>query len=182
MSVPPVVTCRHGAPCCSKCYARKGRFSFRHNKELLRRNLDIWRTDPEGFERDLVCAAYTSRFFRFHSAGDIPDAAYLEMMVRVAEACKYTSFLCFTKKYELVNAYLREHRLPPNLKIVFSAWKDFQPENPFDLPVAYIKFKHEETSIPDDAMHCSGYCGACVQTGRSCWDLQPGQSVYFDEH
>jgi len=190
VSVPPVVTCRPDAPCFKECYARKGRFRFQHNKDLLQQNLDIWQDDPDGFERDVTIAAYTSRFFRYHSAGDIPDAKYLDMMVRVANSCPHTSFLCFTKKFELVNDYIAAHKtpdgtdLPSNLNMVFSAWGDFMPENPYNLPVAYIRFKNAETHIPENARQCSGYCGACVQTGNSCWDLKRGcgDCVVFNQH
>ena len=185
VNLPPVITCDKMAGCAKKCYARKGRFSFKHVKELLRRNLDVWENDPDGYERDVKIAAYTSRFFRFHSSGDIPDANYLAMMVRVATSCPHTSFLCFTKKYAIVNQYIESNgiqAMPPNLHIVYSAWGSFIPDNPFNLPVAYIRFKKVETFIPKDAHQCSGYCGECVQTGRSCWDLKQGESVVFNEH
>lgn len=186
VSLPPGITCRPDAPCAKLCYARKGRFSFTHNKDLLRRNLDIWQSDPEGFERDVKIAAWTSRFFRWHSAGDIPDPDYLHMMVRVAVQCPGTNFLCFTKKYELVNQYVSDNgQLPDNLKLIFSAWGDLTPEDPYGFPVAYIRFKKkQESSIPENAWQCSGYCGACVQTGRSCWDMQRGcnDCVVFNEH
>lgn len=186
VSLPALVTCRPDAPCARLCYARKGRFAFTHNKDLLQRNLLIWKNDPEGFERDLVIAAATSRFFRYHSSGDIPDEAYLDMMVRVAEKCPHTEFLCFTKKFEMVNNYISYHNsLPPcNLHLVYSAWGDFIPENPYGLPMAYIDFKKSEAKIPENAMPCSGYCGACVQTGRSCWDMERGcnDCVVFKQH
>lgn len=186
VSLPALVTCRPDAPCARLCYARKGRFAFTHNKDLLQRNLLIWQNDPEGFERDLVIAATPSRFFRYHSSGDIPDEGYLDMMVRVAEKCPYTEFLCFTKKFEMVNNYISNHNsLPPcNLHLVYSAWCDFIPENPYGLPMAYIEFKKGESKVPENAMPCSGYCGACVQTGRSCWDMERGRNdcVVFKQH
>ena len=167
VNLPPGTTCDPSAGCYLKCYARKGRFAFPHVKELLQRNFDIWKEDPEGFERDVKIAAYTSRFFRFHSSGDIPDPAYLAMMVRVARHCPNTSFLCFTKKFDIVNRFLDENwqTFPDNLHIVFSAWGDRFPNNPYNLPIAYIKFKKEASYIPESAAPCSGYCGevaACL--------------------
>ncbi|MBQ8619108.1 MAG: hypothetical protein IJ418_16550 [Clostridia bacterium] len=183
VSLPPVLSCRQDAPCYSKCYARKGRFAFSHNKSLLQRNLDIWNEDRDSFERDVTIAAFHSRFFRWHSAGDIPDEAYLDMMVRVAKQLTNTKFLCFTKKYEMVNDYLKNHKMfPANLSIVLSAWGSFVPDNPFNLPIAYVRFKHEQTEIPPSAFQCSNYCGDCVMSGCSCWDLKSGQSVCFNEH
>ena len=109
--------------------------------------------------------------------------AYLEMMTRVAENLPDTRFLAFTKKYELIDDYINSHgSLPRNLIIVLSAWGDFKPANPHDLPVAYIRFKKETTGIPADARPCPSYCGDCVATGMSCWDLKRGESVVFNEH
>lgn len=183
VNLPPVATCRADAPCRSKCYARKGRFAFQRNKSLLRRNLDLWQQDPLRFEMDVLLAANPSRFFRWHSAGDIPCASYLSMMVNVAEKCPNTKFLCFTKKFEIVNDYLNIHRsFPENLCVVFSAWGEFLPPNPHKLPVAYVRFKHQQTDIPPSAFSCSGYCGECCATGHSCWELKSGESVVFNEH
>ena len=185
VNLPPGLTCRPDAPCLRLCYARKGRFAFSHNKDLLIRNLFIWQDNPERFEKDVECAAYVSRFFRWHGTGDIPDPAYLNMMIRVANNCHDTSFLCFTKKFELVNALISANgagAIPENLHMVFSAWGDFLPENPFNLPAAYIRLKSRDSFIPDDARQCSGYCGNCVLTGSSCWDLKSGESVYFNQH
>ena len=183
VNLPPVITCNTAAGCAKKCYARKGRFAFKHIKDLLQRNFDIWREDPDGYERDVAIAAFTSRFFRFHSSGDIPDDAYLLMMIRVAGKCPNTSFLCFTKKYEIVDNYIDSGGIvPDNLHIVFSAWGDYVPTNKHNLPVAYIRFKNQPTKIPGDAFPCPGYCGNCVATGCSCWDLKPGESVVFNEH
>lgn len=184
VSLPPITTCRSDAPCFKGCYARKGRFSFQHNKDLLSKNYDIWCAAPMQYEQDVKFAAFHSRYFRYHSSGDIPDMSYLEMMVRVAKDLPNTSFLCFTKKYEMVNEYLNVNGcFPNNLRIVLSAWGNWQPANPHNLPVAYIRFKKKDSGeIPACAKHCPKYCGECVMSGCSCWDLQFGESVVFDEH
>lgn len=184
VSLPPVCTCRPGAPCAAKCYARKGRWRFAHNEALLRKNIEIWNEDPVMFQRDVMIAAFHSRFFRWHSSGDIPDAGYLDMMVDTAQQLPDTKFLCFTKKFEMINEYLDAHKLfPTNLRIVFSAWGSFIPENPHNLPVAYVRFrKGEQGYIPEDALQCNGYCGECTLSGMSCWTLENGKSVVFNEH
>lgn len=183
INLPPIVTCRPDAPCFAKCYARRGRFCFSKNKAHLQDNLTLWLTDPNAYECSVVCAAYFSHFFRWHSSGDIPDAAYLEMMVRVARRLPDTSFLCFTKKHELVNDHIKGYgELPQNLTIVFSAWSSFLPPNPHNLPAAYVRFKKGAASIPENTRECPSYCGDCVATGASCWDLQPGEAVVFNEH
>lgn len=183
VNFPPIVTCNPNAPCFKKCYARKGRFAFSHTKDLLFRNLEIWRTDPERFELEVQVSAYHARFFRYFSSGDIPDIEFLEMMVRVARRIDKTEFLAFTKRYEWVNDFIREHGdLPANLHIVLSAWGDWLLENPFGLPVAYVRLKDGTAKIPENARPCPKYCGDCVMTGASCWDLKRGESVCFSEH
>lgn len=190
VNLPPADTCRPNAPCTHKCYARKGRFSFSHNRDLMATNLQIWKEDPIIYEREIMVTAFTAKFFRWHSAGDIPDVFYLDMMVRVAERLPSTKFLCFTKKFELVNSYIDRHGLlPDNLTIVFSAWGNWQPNNVHGLPVAYVKLRKEECVIPDNAKACPGYCGDCVCSGCSCWDLKRGfyddgktDCVVFNEH
>lgn len=184
VSLPPVYTCRPDAPCARKCYARKGRWCFPHNQSLLQRNIDIWHEDPLSFQRDVLIASFHSRFFRWHSSGDIPDMKYLEMMVDTANKLPSTKFLCFTKKFEMVNEYLSIHKaFPPNLRMVFSAWGSFIPENPYGLPMAYVRFKNkDQTALPANAFQCKNYCGDCVMSGCSCWDLKPGEAVVFNEH
>lgn len=184
VSLPVGVTCNPEAPCFKKCYARRGRFAFSHNKSLLQKNLDIWKEVPNQFETDVMIAAFHARFFRYFSSGDIPDPSFFEMMVRIAEKLPDTQFLAFTKKGFIVNQYISEHGdLPKNLHIVFSSWGSWLQDNPNNFPVAYIRFKNGDNSlIPEAARKCQKYCGDCVMTGCSCWDLQKGESVCFAEH
>lgn len=186
INLPPIITCRPDAPCADRCYACKGRFRFDNVRKKAQQNLQIWNEDPAFFASEVHIAAFHSRFFRWHSSGDIPDMRYLAVMIQAAERLPGTRFLCFTKKYELVNQYLDnvEKPLPNNLVIVLSAWGDFQPYNPHKLPVAYVRFskQQDDPRIPENALVCSNYCGECVMNGCSCWDLKPGESVVFNEH
>ena len=131
-----------------------------------------------GFVDGMVVYSY----FRWHSAGDIVDMRYLQGMVDVANALNRTSFLAFTKKYELVNEYIASGGvIPDNLHIVFSAWgNSLSVDNPNDFPVAYVRFGDEErdSSIPENASECSGKCTTCLQ----CWNLGRGESVVFNKH
>lgn len=184
VSLPAGITCDPNAPCYKKCYARRGRFAFKHNKDLLQKNLMIWQQAPNQFESDVKIAAFHARFFRYFSSGDIPDERFLKMMVSIANELPQTEFLAFTKKYHLINTYINENgNFPSNLHIVLSAWGDWLPSNPHTLPVAYIRFKNGDNSkIPESAFQCPKYCGDCVMTGCSCWNLQKGDSVCFAEH
>lgn len=182
---PPGQTCRPDAPCLPKCYARKGRFAFSHNKNLLQRNLSIWKEDPEFFRREIILASFPARFFRWFPSGDIPDPNFLQMMVDVYHDVPGTRFLAFTKKHELVNDYLDRNPMwdQEHLVIALSAWgDDYHFDNPHNLPVAYIKFKNKPCTIPENAWQCPKFCGDCVFSHRSCWDMRCGDCVVFDEH
>ena len=67
-----------------------------------------------------------------------------------------TRFLIFTKKYKLVNDYLRAGGvIPENMTVVLSAWGAGWPvPNPFNLPEAHVLFNNEEMdgNIPEYAI------------------------------
>lgn len=181
----PTTVCRADAPCKKGCYAKKGNWLFPKVINSLQKNLDEFNENPTKFFDDII--AYlnnddiTHKFFRWFSSGDIVNQAFLNGMVRVAEKCKQTNFLCFTKKFDLVNEYLNILKLPKNLKIVFSAWdKTFEVPNPHNLPTTYVYFKDssKNANIPEYAIPCVGSCVNC----KACWNLKKGQSVYFNQH
>lgn len=181
----PTTVCRADAPCKKGCYAMKGNWLFKNVVTSLQSNLDHFLNDSEGFFNEIINYINNGdiiyKFFRWFSSGDIVNEKFLNGMVKVAKKCKQTKFLCFTKKFELVNQYLNVSELPKNLKIVFSAWdKDFKVENPHNLPVTYINFKDptKNADIPEFAIPCIGTCSSC----KACWSLKKGQSVYFDQH
>lgn len=184
INLPPIVTCRPDAPCKQNCYACKGRFCFRNVKKTLELNHAEWKNSPKEYAKSVIDACANVRFFRWHSAGDIPDADYLKMMCWVANLCPEVHFLCFTKKYELVDSYAAAHGIPKNLNIVYSAWGNLIPENPHHFPTAYVRLKSGEGAehIPASAIQCSGYCEKCIRNDMNCWRLMPGMSVVFNQH
>lgn len=186
ISLLPECSCRKDAPCAKGCYGKKGNFTYSNVKEAQRHNYECYVNDPDGYFKQIISylndALISFKFFRWHTVGDIVDYNYFLGMIKVANACKHVKFLCFTKKFDIVNDYLAVNdRLPHNLKIVFSAWhKAFKVDNPNNLPVAYVFFKKEELNpdIPKLAIPCKGHCPECL----ACWDLRKGQSVYFNQH
>lgn len=183
INLPAGCTCREDAPCRKLCYAMKGNFRYENVYKRANENLMAWKSNPEQFEDDIKEQTAISKFVRWHSSGDIPDMDYLKMMCRVALEVDGTRYLCFTKKYELVNQFLADgNTIPDNLTIVFSAWGDWKPDNPYNLPMAFVQLKKEESDIPENARECPSYCGKCAMTSNSCWKLKQGESVYFKQH
>jgi len=180
INLPPITTCRKNAPCSKGCYATRGNFCFSNVKNSHLRNLDIYKNDPTFYFDSIRLASALSKYFRWHSAGDIVDEQYFVGMVKVARQNKDTNFLCFTKKYEIINEYLNSgKRIPKNLTTVFSNWDNFVCENPFNLPTTWVWAKEFNNEIiPKTSIPCAGKCYQC----QACWQLKKGQSVFFKKH
>ena len=182
ISMPRVITCAPDVPCAKTCYVRH--FDWRGVvRDAYENNLNLWLTDPDGFEQQAIAAAYGSFYFRWHVSGDIVSGDYLAMMCRVARKLKRTHFLAFTKQYDIVNSYLAAgKKIPGNLHILFSEWPQYNMNNPYNLPVAYVSFKNGVCDAPEGANECSGRCEACAYAGKNCWTLKKGQAVVLREH
>jgi len=182
VSLPSVTTCRECA-CQQKCYARKLERLRPSVVAAYKRNLDVLTNDPDTYWREVEASIMLSRFFRFHVSGDIPDDAYLRNMVDIAKRNKHCEILCFTKKYEIVNALLSDGtELPDNLHIIFSGWVGLDMNNPYNLPEAHVRYKNGTTTAKPDANECSGNCAECALTSGGCWSLKNGEQVVFNEH
>lgn len=180
VSLPPVITCAAGCKCAQKCYAARLCRIRKNVREAYANNLELWRTDPDAFELQAMAAASTTRFFRWHVAGDIVSPGYLAMMARIAERLPHTEFLAFTKQYDTVNAFATENTIPGNLNIIFSAWPGMYMDNPHNFPVAQVIFKGQAPA--DGWKVCGGNCAECACRGVGCWQLQPGETICFAEH
>jgi hypothetical protein len=180
INLPAGTTCRADAPCKKGCYALKGNWLFPNVKNSLQENLEAYKNNPKLYFESVAAQTALARFVRWHSAGDIINAEYFEGMCKVARKNKGTHYLCFTKKYEIVNEFLAKgKRIPKNLSVVFSAWSNWIPENPYNMPMTYVYGKDFENElIPKDSIPCTGKCYEC----QACWTLKKGQNVYFKKH
>lgn len=183
INLPAKITCRADAPCKKLCYAGRGNFAYKNIKECYMNNLMDYLNNPTEYFNNIIkfftqpLSVY--RYARWHASGDIVDMNYLIGMCKVAHKCKKTKFLCFTKKYEIVNEYLdKDGCIPPNLHIVFSAWDaDWKFDNPHNLPIAYVRFKDDKRDF-SKCKQCNNKCYECLE----CWKLRKGQSVVFNKH
>ncbi len=185
ISLPPITTCRPNCPCAKDCYARKGRFNFAKVKSNLGSNYKLYTENPKNYfdeiKKTINNGIISYSYFRWHTAGDFVDMNYFSNVIKTAKDLPCTEFLAFTKKFEIVNEYIRNGgTIPKNLHIIFSAWgDDFKIENPYNFPIAYVRFEDKENkSIPNDAIECSGDCTNCLK----CWNINKGQNVVFNKH
>lgn len=182
VSLPAVVTCRP-CECHQKCYAKKLERLRPSVRAAYAHNLNILQTDANTYWREVEGAIKMNRFFRFHVSGDIPDGMYFRKMVEIASRNLHCQILCFTKRYQIVNTFLRTGvTLPQNLHIIFSGWPNLEMDNPFHLPEAHVLFKDGTTQARPDAVKCAGNCTECAKTDCGCWTLHRGQQVVFHEH
>lgn len=182
VSLPPVITCPAGCPCSKKCYAAKLARIYPSVKNAYTRNLEILKTAPADYWEQVKTAATPTGFFRFHVSGDIPNPEYFAQMVKLAHDVPETRFLCFTKKYSIINDFLNEGgTIPENLHLIFSEWGDgWNVDNPHSLPTSAVIFKGQTPR--DDWKVCPGNCAECAARGVGCWELKRGETIAFYEH
>lgn len=189
INLPPVITCNPEAPCFKECYGRKGHFLFASAKNRMAENLMAFCQNSGKFFADIAYQTANSKYVRWFGNGDMPNEEFLAGICRVARKNKNTKYLAFTKQYNVVNNYIAKgHKIPSNLKIVFSCWKDWIPNNPYGLPTTWVRFpeKGKEASenkaynalIPVKAFKCPSNCAEC----QACWHLPKKSSVEFHKH
>ena len=183
VSLPAGETCRPDCACYAKCYARKLERLRPSVRNAYRSNLELLRSDPDTYWREVEASVMMSRFFRFHVSGDIPNPLYLRKIVEIAKRNPQCQILCFTKRYSFVNDYVSEScGFPENLHIILSAWRGLEMENPHGLPEAHVRYRDGYTTARPDATEGGGNCTECAITDSGCWTLRGGQQVVFHEH
>ena len=181
VSLPACITCNPDAPCFKLCYAAKISRIRANVRSAYEKNLAILKEDSGAYWLQVRAAAITTRFFRFHVSGDIPNLDYFAEMVKTAEELPGTTFLAFTKQHHIVNEFLNNGgEIPKNLKIIFSNWGKWKCNNPHGLPVCEVIFKGETPA--EDWKICGGNCTDCACRGVGCWELKNGETIAIYQH
>lgn len=154
--------------CKNDCYAIKTQV-FRNNNMMTWADntlLAIHETDTffkeiqQFIDRSMVAA------IRFHSFGEIPSYKYLLGMVKLAEDNPTISFYTYTKRFNWVEQYIREHGdFPNNLVVNMSIWHN-NYDNPYGLP----EFIYDDGTEEDVAKlpHCPAVNEKGRETGITC--------------
>lgn len=178
-NLPAGRTCPAGADCQKFCYAKKGTYNFPAVKNRYRENLDFYLQHGmvETFKAMLAeLDSFKGELVRWHSSGDCPDFEYLQLVFLVAMARPKVNFMMFTKRYDWVNNLLGFVDKPDNLTIIFSYDDGLEDEyeNPFEMPIAIVS---DTTSSCGNQLH-----GLTCEECRVCWQLKPGEKLYFWKH
>ena len=175
VSTIPIKDCGENAKHCKDdCYALKAWRQYPNVRAAWKENSQQFRKYPDSAFSEL--SAYLAKkrppFFRIHVSGDFLDQDNLDGFVDLAHQFPETKFLAFTKMHQLDFS-----AIPDNLQIVLSMWPTLNTV-PDGLPKAWYQ-DGTETRIPDNAIHCPGYCHSCGM----CWQLNKiGRDVFFNAH
>lgn len=191
VSLAPVIAC--GAMCkhCIRlCYDLKACLQYINVLLARGRNTALALYNrPEYFAQieKAIAKRKKNYYFRWHVGGDILDADYFENMVRIAAKYPHFKFWTYTKKYSIVNNWVKENGdLPDNLCIMFSQWKTKTENgdiiaipfpNPYKMPVFTVRFAEEEK--PANMFKCPGNCDICKANNTGCIGKQ---DTYNDAH
>ena len=181
VSTLPFITCpgRCKGTCGAECYAAKIANLRTSVLVSYARNTALAMLKPELYWAGIDYAIKGTRFFRFHVSGDIMNADYFRKMVDAARNNPHCQILTFTKRYEIVNAWIAENGgLPENLHILFSGWENLQPENPYKLPETNVY----DTEPREEWLLCGGNCFECGCRGVGCWQARTGETIAFRKH
>lgn len=183
VSTLPFITCPGccAKTCGAKCYAAKLANLRPSVLKSYAINTALYLKRPEIYWAaiDLECKAV--RYFRFHVSGDIVNKDYFNNMVTIARNNPHCEILCFTKRFNAVNAWIDENgAIPENLHVLFSGWSNLTPENPHKLPETNVIEKGAEPA--DNWKICGGNCFNCACRGLGCWQAKAGEVVAFPIH
>lgn len=187
ISIPPIFTCGNCAQCFKYCYDIKACLQYKNVTMARARNYSILKRNFSGYFEQIqnrMKRRKTNKFFRFHVAGDMISAEYLDNVIKTAGMFPDWTIWTYTKEYELVNEYVRTHggsrekAIPKNLKIMFSEWKGLAMPNPYGFPVFRCVFRNIEKA-PETGYHCTGNCDDCKKLNRGC---VAGESSWVWDH
>ena len=161
-------------------------------------NSAIHKEDPERYWSEMamqVRAQFVTEL-RINVGGDLTneDFFYIEDMGKANHNCHH---LFFTKndygiaKFIEACGGIENTRYFKNVHPVLSAWPGMELYNPYNLPVAHVKFPDGTCTAEDwePIYLCGGNCSECFyhyaghnKKKSGCWGLECGEAVLFDAH
>jgi len=188
VSTLPIMTCPAlcRETCAADCYAAKIAALRPSVLKAYAKNTALAILRPVQYWTEVRDAIAGSRFFRYHVSDEILNKAYFAEMVRSAVDYPHCDILAFTKRFDVVNAWIRDNGpLPQNLHILFSGWENMTPDNPHGLPetaVVDADVSLARWDLPDGWKPCGGNCHDCATGCRGCFAAQTGDVIVFKKH
>ncbi len=178
VSLPPIKACGNCKACAKHCYAMKAYRQYPAVKAAYDNNYELAINNGGEYfvQIDQYLQANKPKLFRWHVAGDILDLNYFDAMVSFAYQFQKTNFLVFTKMYNIIDEYLVNYSIPPNLKLFYSVWIEEDLDNPHGISTARTVRKGETNRY--DGFICEGNCEQCM----ACFESKPGSKVIFEMH
>lgn len=185
--------------CKNACYAlRDSKF---HSNTIIPangKNTLFWRKYPDQYFQQIKNYLSNShrkiKVFRYHSSGEIENYDYLLRMVEVAKEIPSVHFYFYTKRFNLLEKYLKEYKaFPDNLVCNVSVWH----KNNLDYKLDGLnQFIYDDGDEPELANipHCRAVSkptkpgGKGKETGVTCdkcglcWRKNDGHKVAVYNH
>jgi hypothetical protein len=177
LSLPPVTTCRPGAPCATEgCYAVKFYRMYPTVRSAWDSNLRLYQEDPDGFFSDLIVYLTMKKpeRFRLFVSGDFPDEIFFVRIMDVFGSHPETKVLCFTKRFEYP-LYIT----PRNVNMVLSMWPGLEiPDIAEDFPCSWLS-----TDVRRPIMTHIKCVSNCMECGYKCFTaVSRDLHCVFDPH
>ena len=158
---------------CSDCYAEKGLFAVFHKtvQPAQYRRLESLEHPKWSQAMAFLINRYSHEYFRWLSAGDVPNVEFLMNVHKVATLTPDTRHWLPTREYRIVKKYkaLVGATQPENLVIRLSAHMvNGQPPSEIGLPTSTVHTLDHQWIMAN-----SHICPANSQ-GNTCWGKQNG--------
>ena len=109
---------------CEHCYAMRGLSYMRGPREAYVKNGELL---SAGIIPTRELPFINATYCRLESHGDIINETHLENYMRICRHNPQTTFVLWTKMYNLVYNYFKNHKAPKNFVLVISSLKVNQP-------------------------------------------------------
>lgn len=159
---------------CSKCYALKGRYSFKNVQDAQQRRFDTL-NDPLWVDAitESIRRSKTD-YFRWHDSGDLQSVDHLERICQVAWKLPNVKFWLPTRERAIVRDHHEEFGKPPKNLIIRVSATMIDGK----APTGFRNTSTVTTGEPScPAYTQGGICGDC----RKCWDGRV-RNVSYPKH
>ena len=184
VSLLPVVDCGNCSKCKNNCYDLKADLIYPAVIADRAKNSAIHKKDPLRYwaEIEEQIRANQVHELRINVGGDLNYNDF-KFISDIGHRNPKTMILFFTKNYNEMNEFLKNHLFTENVHPIMSSWEGMKMDNPYNLPCSHLLYEDGKTTAPEyGAVYCGGNCSECAFNGEGCWNLKKGEHVIFRAH